>query len=165
MLSAENLGVITANEKGYYVDKDGSVWYNGKQRVLTPHNNGRQKPYYQFAIKLNNGKVKNVKVHKLQAYQKFGDKIFEKGICVRHLNDNSLDNSWDNIEIGTNSDNMMDIPKEKRIAHGRLAASYLIKFDADKVKNFYFECKSYKKTMEEFGIKSRSTLHNIIHNR
>ena len=113
MLSVENLGVLTAYEKGYYVDKEGNVWFNGKQRKLIPHNTGKKKPYYQFAIRLTNGKVKNVKVHKLQAYQKFGDKMFEDGIVVRHLNDNSLDNSWDNIEIGTDSDNMMIYPKKK----------------------------------------------------
>lgn len=33
-------------------------------------------------------------------------------MVVRHLNGNILDNSIANIEIGTNSDNMMDIPEK-----------------------------------------------------
>ena len=38
---------------------------------------------------------------------KYGEEAFEAD-CVRHLNDNSLDNSWDNIVIGTHMDNHLD---------------------------------------------------------
>lgn len=40
-------------------------------------------------------------IHRLQAYQKFGDKIYEDGIVVRYLNGDRYDNSYDNIGIGT----------------------------------------------------------------
>lgn len=53
-------------------------------------------------------------VHQLQAYQKYGDLLFNDGIVVRHLNGVPTDNSWDNICIGTHSDNMLDKPKYVR---------------------------------------------------
>ena len=33
------------------------------------------------------------------------------------------------------------------------------------IKDFYNDCKSYKKTMERFDIKSKGTLYNILKNR
>ena len=87
-----------ASERGYFVTKDGLVFFNGKQRKLNLKNKKYQ--YYCFNIRID-GKPKRIEVHRLQAYQKFGDKIFEKGIVVRHLNGDSTDNSYDNIGIGT----------------------------------------------------------------
>lgn len=165
-ISESNKNVKFAYDKGYRVDEDGNVWYNGRQRKVHDSWGGKRgKQYYSFCIKNEDGKPKNVQVHKLQAYQKFGEKMFESGIVVRHLNDNSLDNTYNNIEIGTTSDNMFDMPVEKRKALSKHATSFLIKYDAEKVKEFYYECRSYKMTMEKFNIKSRGTLHNIIHNR
>ncbi|WP_430794437.1 HNH endonuclease [Bacillus thuringiensis] len=60
--------------------------------------------------------------HRIIAYLKYGETAFEAE-CVRHLNDNSLDNSWDNIEIGSLYDNHLDAVKngkcepKKRKAH------------------------------------------------
>ena len=45
------------------------------------------------------------------AYQKYGDRIFEEEIEVRHLDGNSTNNSISNIEIGTKSDNETDRKK------------------------------------------------------
>lgn len=48
-----------------------------------------------------------ISAHRLIAYMKYGEAVFEAE-CVRHLNDNSLDNSWDNIALGTYMDNHLD---------------------------------------------------------
>lgn len=165
-LSQRKENIIFAYNKGYYVDKNGNVFFNGKKRKLqTSWGAKKKRPYLSFCIKNAENKPKNIQVHQLQAYQKFGDKMFEDGIVVRHLNDDSLDNSYDNIEIGTISENMFDMPIEKRKELAKHAASFKIVYDAEKIKEFYNECKSYKMTMEHFGIKSKGTLHNIIHNR
>jgi hypothetical protein len=37
--------------------------------------------------------------------------------------------------------------------------------DVKKIKEFYNEVRSYAKTMEKFGIKSKSSLHFILHKR
>jgi hypothetical protein len=131
-------------------------------RKLYTNKNG----YLFFSVRFNNIKhPKNIPVHRLQAYQKFGDTIFDKNVVVRHLDGNPQNNSYENIGIGTQSENMYDIPKEKRIAHAKHASSFNILYDAEKVKEFYYNCKSYKLTMEQFNIPSKSTLHNIIHKR
>ena len=60
-----------------------------------------------------------LKIHKFQAYKKYGEEIFQPGIVVRHLNGIKTDNSWGNIIIGTQSDNMMDRPEEERKSHSK----------------------------------------------
>jgi hypothetical protein len=57
----------------------------------------------------------NIAIHRLQAFQKYGDLLYEEGTVVRHLNGDPGSNAWDNIAIGTMSDNMFDIPKQIRI--------------------------------------------------
>lgn len=97
----------------------------------------------------------------MQAYQKFKDKIYEDNIVVRHLNGNSLDNTFNNIGIGSQSENMFDRPREERIKHGRLAASFNIKYHKeliDEMKEFYNNCKSYKQTMEKYNLSSKGAL-------
>lgn len=154
--------ILAAIAKGYSVDKQGNVWYNGNLRVLKNNNRG----YLQFGIRCDGEKrPQNVPVHRLQAYQKFGDKIFESGIVVRHLDGNSLNNNFDNIEIGTQQENMMDIPVEQRISHAKHAAATQIKYDADEIKKYHAEVKSYAKTMERFNITSKGTLFHILKKR
>lgn len=107
--------IRTAIEKGYYIDKDGILWRDcSPVRPRKPRNG-----YLTFTVAFKEGN-KNVvgrcPLHKLQAFQKYGDKIFEKGIVCRHLNDVKLDNSYDNIAIGTHRDNFHDIPAAVRSA-------------------------------------------------
>ena len=163
-LSKENQKILHAYNQGYYVDKVGDVFTKeGNKRTLFKR--CKKGNYLAFSIKVNNC-VRNVPVHKLQAYLKYGNKLFEPNIVVRHLNGISNDNSFDNIAIGTHSDNMMDMSEEIRIAKAKHAAQNLIKYDnVEEIKEFYNTCKSYKTTMEKFKITSKSTLHNILHNR
>ena len=118
------------------------------------------KEYYTFTIRIGL-KTRRVRVHRMQAYQKFKDKIYEDNIVVRHLNGNSLDNTFNNIGIGSQSENMFDRPREERAKHGRLAASFNIKYPKeliDEMKAFYNNCKSYKQTMEKYNLSSKGTL-------
>lgn len=108
----QTLLIKEAYRRGYRVTEKGDILNpSNKQRKATPNASG----YYHFSMRLN-GITSNIPLHRLQAYQKFGDSIFEKGIVVRHYNGNCLDNSKGNILIGTHSDNMMDKPKEQRIS-------------------------------------------------
>ena len=59
--------------------------------------------------------------------------MFRDGIQVRHLNGDPKDNSWDNIAIGTQSDNMMDIPIEERVRKAKLASSKIRRFTDEQV--------------------------------
>lgn len=149
-------------EKGYYVNGLGEVYSKWKQLSLNNH-----KGYLYFTIKIDD-KPRKVNVHRMQAYQKFKDKIYEDNIVVRHLNGNSFDNTFNNIGIGSQSENMFDRPKEKRIEHAKIASTHIIKYDfklVEEIRGFYKQCKSYKQTMSKYGISSKGTLWHILNSR
>lgn len=151
-----NSYLLKAVELGYKVDK-GVVSYNGStlKSILS------KKGYYIFSVRIES-KPKTVLIHRLVAYQKYGDVIFQKEVEVRHLDGNKLNNLESNIVIGSHSDNMMDRLVQDRINHAILASKHIQLYKHSEVINFYNECKSYKKTMEKFGITSKGTLHYIL---
>ena len=106
----------------------------------------------------------NIKVHRMQAYQKFGDKIYNENLVVRHVNGNYLDNSLDNIELGTDSENMMDVPEEIRIKKASNAAKIYSDELVTTIKRFK-ETHTYNETMQEYNISSKGTLYYIINKR
>lgn len=139
--------LLIAKGKGYMVDNNGGVWLGDKRRSLVKDHKG----YYTFTIRCNLGDgdvFRRVWVHRLQAYQKYGDRIFDDFIQVRHLNGDECDNSFANIEIGTASDNMMDRPREYRVAQAKLAAKVLKK----RVMADGIVYDSYMEAAREFGI-------------
>ena len=69
--------------------------------------------YPTFSVKLS-GCNFTVFVHRLAMYQVYGDILFEQGVVVRHLNDIPTDLRFENLAVGTSSDNILDIPPEKR---------------------------------------------------
>lgn len=101
--------VIRAYLKGYRMTKEGDV-ISKKGNVLKLFNRGRGRhgTYLAFNFRYAKGKI-TINAHRLQAFQKFGLKLLKKDIVVRHLDGNAMNNSWDNISIGTASDNMMDV--------------------------------------------------------
>ena len=153
----ENHKIKHAFERGFDIDKEGNVIGIRGNKLKGCNERG----YIQFSMRINDKRV-NIFAHRLQAYKKFGDKIFEEGIVTRHLDGNPINNSWDNIEIGTHSDNMMDMKPEVRSSKAMHATSFVRKFDRDEVKKYYDEHKSYKKTMLHFNISSKGTLHFIL---
>lgn len=144
--------------RGSYVTEEG-IMYNKKGIEICNYISSCG--YYTSQIRMNN-KKKNYHKHRVQAYQKYGDRLYEKGIVVRHLNGDKLDNSWENIAIGTQSDNMMDVPKQVRIKKAVHAASHNIKYNYKEVKEFHKISKSYKETMLKFNISSKGTLYHIL---
>ena len=154
---------MTANEilllafrKGYRVLPDGTVQSaNGNIRKLTKPK--CRTPYYTFNISVKPGSKYPVKVHRLQAYQKFGDAMFEPGILVRHLDENSLNNRPGNLALGTGTDNSMDRDPQARKEH---AAKGKQKYSAEfveKLRSEHASGKSYKALEAEYGV-ARSTL-------
>ena len=146
-----------AYKKGYRVTQDGdAIGLRGKRVGFN------RQGYYIFKIRDHKNNNRNVKVHRLIAYSKYGDKIYKDGICVRHLDGNPLNNKWSNIEIGSYQDNSLDMDKEVRIKKAIHASSFIKKYDHADVYDFYNETNSYKKTMEEFCISSKGTLFYIL---
>ena len=141
---------------GCRISVDGvTVTCNGKPVKYHLHDG-----YFRFSF---GPKIRrrNIKLHRLQAFQKYGKSMFNEGLVCRHLNGNSQDNSYDNIAIGTQSDNMMDRTPEARIKSAKHASSHLIKHDYAAVVAYYKE-HGFKAAMIHFGIKSKGTMSYII---
>ena len=147
---------IIPYNKGYRINKKGKAFGPaGNKKALNTSPNG----YLKFTISV--GKTtKAVYVHRLQAYQKFGDKLSKKGIQVRHLDGNCKNNEYDNIDIGTASDNMMDIPQEVRVKKAKNAN---LKYPHEEIYQYYTSnnC-TYKDIMNKFGISSKGAVSYII---
>jgi len=147
-----------AYDRGYRITDDGKVIGLKGQEIGSYSQGG----YKKFKIRFDSEKELHVNAHRLQAYQKFGDRIYESGMVVRHLDNDKTNNSIDNIDIGSYSDNYMDQPEHVRVARAKHASSFVKKYNDIEVINFYNDCNSYKKTMEEFNISSKGTLHYIL---
>ena len=139
-----------AYERGYRVTKDGDLLNPEGLKIGCLNSAG----YKNTRIRFNEKKL-YIATHRLQAYQKYGNKLFEDGIVVRHLNGNKSDNCWDNIAIGTYRDNTMDIPKEIRTKRCVAAAKTHIKYPKKfvlKLKEEHKEKKSYAKLGRKYNI-------------
>lgn len=159
-----NRNEIEAYRRGYRILDDGTlVDPKGNKVKGSITKNG----YYETAIRIR-GNISKFRFHRLQAYQKYGLKIYDIGIVVRHLNGNSKDNSPSNIDIGTDRDNKMDMPREQLLALSINASSYVTKYsksDVRDIKEYHNESRSYINTMKHFGISSKGTLHFILNKR
>lgn len=111
--------MIVAYERGYRIDDNG--------RIINPENHEIDGYIAKSGYKMFNIRegwfVWKVPVHRLMGYQKYGARLFEKGIQVRHLDSDKLNNSSDNIAIGTAHDNRMDMPPEQRMEIAKKATA------------------------------------------
>lgn len=154
--------MVYAFEKGYSVDENGNVFYKNKKRSLNLSKRG----YYNFTVRLKQPNCKDVLtrvfVHRLQAYQIYKELMFVEGVEVRHLDNNKQNNSPLNIGIGTHSENMLDIDKDKRLSQAIAATAYVKKHNHEEIIKLYNEGNSYKNIMQKFNIKSKGTISFII---
>jgi hypothetical protein len=146
--------MLVAVSKGYRILPDGTP-VNKEGKVLATY---PVRKYQRFSAHGGSG----VFVHKLQAFQKFGDAIFEPNIQVRHKDNNRNNNAADNILLGTPSQNAMDNPPELRRAVAMKGADSQRKYDYRAIAAFYYQCKDKAKTRFEFNIKRRDTLDRIL---
>ncbi len=144
--------ILKAVELGYTVE-DGVIYFNEEEVKLFPDSKNRLRFF------IENNKPTFIPVHKFVAYKKYGDRAFENGIMIRHLDNNHLNNADDNIALGTAYDNAMDIPAEQRRIN---AGNQSRKYDHGEILEFYNITRSYKQTMEKFGISSKGTLNYIL---
>lgn len=153
--------------KGYRIHDNGEI-INPKQEIIKGglFSSNRMK-YKRFSIRYNE-KVLKVKVHRLMAYQKYGDKIFKEGIEVRHLNGDSLDNNKDNIAIGTSVENASDKEKDVVVHTAMIASLKGSKYDRNFVESIRKDRKNgctYKELMEKYHINSKGTISFLINKR
>lgn len=159
--------LIFAYEKGYRVI-NGEVFSPFRKEPLKIGLRIRSDyESYYFSCRGSDLKSKYIPVHRLVAYQKYGNKIFKNGIHVRHLDGNSLNNCDDNILIGTPSENCLDKPKEIRLKSSIEAATKTRRFkdsEIEEIRSYKKLGNSYKEVMKRFNISSKGSLHFILNN-
>ena len=154
-LSKVNEYVIQFFEIGYNINKDGNIIRkNLSIKSIFPENGSG---YQYITVRLPMKYNARIPIHKIQAYKKFGSVMFEKGILVRHLDGNPLNNSWDNIEIGTNSDNMMDRGPKCRKNSATIATRKM----QDIIRSYEDRCKIYEDLKNEMSYNEIMKKHNI----
>ena len=105
--SNRSKAIIEAYNRGYKIDKVGTI-LNPKGNIVK----GRilKNGYKTFGIRIGK-RIVGIYFHDYQCFFKYGYLLFMTD-CVRHLDNNKLNNTFDNIEIGTWKDNNRDNPKE-----------------------------------------------------
>jgi hypothetical protein len=121
-MNKSNRLLKAAFERGYRVNERGEV-VSPKGRVRKPQQHLKKCGYCVaiFTVDDREGTSYPLRVHRLLAYQMFGDRVFEPGIEVRHLDGNSLNNTPENIALGTPSQNALDRPPIDRRLHASVA--------------------------------------------
>lgn len=155
-LTNSQLAIIDAYNKGYRLI-DGVFYCGSVVKKVRKNING----YLLFSYRYNSRSF-SLLVSRLVAYEKFKLKMFEPGILVRHLDGKPLNNSSDNIAIGTYHDNQMDKSPEVRRRCIMIAHSHRGSYDYLLVKNLWESGKSRSEIMKLTGIKTRDTINNII---
>lgn len=165
-LSKSNISLLTAYNLGYrIIDQIGAIDPTGKN-LKSYFKKGY--PFFWYSSRELGQQA--VAFHRLNAYQKFGDLIFQKGIEVRHLNGDKSNFSSSNLEIGTSKDNKADIPKQLRKIYAKsahLKNRKLSMQDVEKIRLIYQSEKKYgfnKKFADIYGV-SASTISNIVNNK
>jgi hypothetical protein len=140
-----------AYKSGYHATNEGEIISPRGNKLKLKIAKSKDYPYKEFSVCFQNS-VYSVNVHRLCAYQKYGDSMFEKGIVVRHLNGDPLDNSLNNIAIGTASDNMMDMPKEQRVRKAYIASKVSQRKDWSEIDASRESGMSYKQLRKIYGV-------------
>lgn len=131
-----------------------------QERKLRQDSHGRG--YLIVNLSHSKGRAR-VFVHRFIAYCKFGDDLFESD-NVRHLDGCHANNGWENIAIGSFSDNHMDKPKEVRLRSAKVAASYQRKLSDSEVHSLRRDRSNgftYKMLCEKYGL-AKSTVSYIV---
>lgn len=156
MINKSKRAIITASNKGYKC-VDGKVFYKGNEVKKSKSNTG----YYIFSIRVK-GIRTTVLAHRLVAYQKYGNKVFKKGMQVRHLDGNPLNNLNRNILIGTAKQNNQDKSVGVRMRVAVNATSFIKKHNHEKILKLRDQGLTYEKIMQQTNIKSKGTISFII---
>jgi hypothetical protein len=125
MSTKADIALQVAVAKGYKILPDGTP-IGPTGRTLKGYLKGRSRPketahlhkeiLYRHISVVVEKTTYPVPVHRLHGYQKFGDRVFDKTLVVCHLDEDSLNNTEANLELGTHGDNSMQRKPEARRA-------------------------------------------------
>lgn len=118
-MSQKNKAIIEADRRGYHCDEQGNI-YNPLWKKIAAYDYSRG--YLAFSIR-HEGEVVKIPVHRFVAFQKIGEVALFDHVQVRHLDGNKKNNSWPNLDIGTQRENSLDIPYHIRVQRATHAAN------------------------------------------
>lgn len=148
---------------GYHTDDSGNLF---KKDKISKANRINRDGYKILQTRIS-GKNVYILIHRIIAFQKFGNKIFDPGIEVRHLDGNKLNNHPDNILIGTHSENMFDVPLNLRMHRTRKGALKTRRFsyeEAEQIRKEHNQGLSYKELSTKYKI-GKSVISYIINRK
>jgi len=158
--------LLSAHAQGYAILADGKIRSKTRRIVSGYVKELGGIPYRCFSLVFE-GKPTNMLVHRLQAYQKYGLALFAPGIQVRHLDRNSLNNSADNVGLGSSSDNSFDRPREERVRSAKVAARAQRLLSDEQVcqlRRDRADGMSYASLMAKYGI-AKSTVSYVVNRK
>lgn len=158
-MSKTNEAMVAACSKGMRVVGGEVYGVRGGVLKLKVDSSG-----YPIVSACYNGVTYPVRVHRIVAYAKYGDALFESGIVTRHLDSDPMNFDSDNIVIGTESQNRMDMPEGERRRLAQNAANVNRKY-SDEMEaamcNDYVGGMGYSKLGSKYNM-SRSTARAIL---
>ena len=162
MTNKKNRAIIKLYELGYSVTNGFIVNPSGKELKRQIDRNG----YYSVTVKID-GVATKCMIHRFVAFCKFGNKIFQPNIVVRHLDGNSKNNEHGNIDIGSQSQNCLDRKKSDRIKHAKKAATKIRKLSHDEAEQLRLDRKNgltYSELVIKYNI-AKSTVSYIVNKK
>ena len=160
--------LIYATERGYRVTNDGRViGPSGRERALSKGTNGRLHFNIRWPFGEKKRETATIYVHRLAAYQMFGERLFRDDLEVCHLDNNPLNNAKSNLILGTRRTNMSHRTPEtlKRVlnaaSQGRRALS---DEQVAALREERRQGATYKALMAKYGI-AKSTLWGILNGK
>jgi len=149
--------LLYAYRRGCRVTKHGVV-ENAQGKPLKVYDNSRD-GYFSFYQKHPvTKKWAPVWLHQLVALQKYGEeRLGDPKIHVRHKDGNPKNNSFDNILLGTPSQNSLDKPKEVRRRIAEHASSFIQRKDWSQIEADRAAGMTYDQLAEKYSM-SKGTL-------
>ena len=111
----------------YSINKKGEIRNDKSMRILKQFYNKKRKNAYKVVKLYENNVGKTIAVHRLMAETYKGHSNSETGLVIDHDNDNKFDNSFENLNIVTQRDNVRKYYSKKKDYVG-------VSYDKDKNK-------------------------------
>lgn len=151
-------GLYSVSEYGEVLSH--RVWNGKKNRVLKQHANSFGYPTVTLT---KNGRRKKVFIHKLVAHHFLGEK--PKGLQIRHLDGNKMNNHFTNLAYGTSKENAEDRRVHNRTASGsRIGTSKLSEHEVVEIRSAYKKRGDMVKLAKKYNV-SCANIYYIITNK
>lgn len=155
-MSRTNLALLSAHSRWYRSTSEWKIM-SPRGKVLNTLRNTMGYEHFCY-------KKCYITVHRFVTYEKYWNRLFAKWIVVRHLDGNMTNNRPENLSIWTQSENMLDVPKERRVKHAIHSSSFIMIHDHRLIISLRNAWMTYAQIKEITGIKSGGTLSFIIRN-